>query len=187
MKRIQLMAAVAMGGVLAYEATAAGFSIYEASARGNAVGGALVGRTGDASANYYNPANLTELDGTGIMFGATIIRPEAKVDYGATGSKTAMKKQSFYVPHLYASQQLCDRAWLGLGLYSEYGLGTEYPATWVGAADSQKTDLLTVTVNPNIAVKLCDEVSIAAGLRVMYLDILIRKNVVAPTPMPGIA
>ena len=31
----------------------AGFGIYEASARGNALGGTLVGSTKDASANYY--------------------------------------------------------------------------------------------------------------------------------------
>ena len=36
----------------------AGFGIYEASARGNAMGGAVVGDVSDATANYHNPANL---------------------------------------------------------------------------------------------------------------------------------
>jgi len=176
MMKISVMAMLA-GGVAAYTASAAGFSIYEASARGNAVGGALVGSTEDASANYYNPANLTELDGTATMAGLTIIAPRAKVDFDNTG-KVAAKNQYFYVPHVYASQQLSDRFWLGFGLYSEYGLGTEYPKDWAGRGDSLATDLLTVTLNPNIAWKICDEVSVAAGFRAMYLDIMIRK---APT------
>ena len=59
---------------------AAGFSIYEASARGNALGGALVGSTGDASANYYNPANLTELPGVNSMVGVTLINPGGHIE-----------------------------------------------------------------------------------------------------------
>ena len=185
MMKISVMAMLA-GGVAAYTASAAGFGIYQASARGIAVGDTLVGSTGDASANYYNPANLTEVEGTATKFGVTVIAPRAKVDYGRTGDKVAAKNQYFYVPHLFASHQLSEQFWMGLGLYSEFGLGTAYPKDWVGQEDSLKTDLTTVTFNPNVAWKICDKVSVAAGLRVMYLDILIRKTPTsALPPVPG--
>ena len=55
----KLLMAAAAAATASTAAFGAGFGIYEASARGNAVGGALVGDAGDATANYYNPANTT--------------------------------------------------------------------------------------------------------------------------------
>ena len=51
----------------------AGFGLYEASARGNALGGTLVGSTKDASSVYYNPANMTETTNVSVMVGATMV------------------------------------------------------------------------------------------------------------------
>ena len=42
---------------LSVTAMGAGFGLYEASARGVGMGNGLVGSTGDATANYHNPAN----------------------------------------------------------------------------------------------------------------------------------
>ena len=60
----------------------AGFGLYEASARGNAMGGGIVGSTGDATANYYNPANLTESTNITFTVGISLINPfcDVKVD-----------------------------------------------------------------------------------------------------------
>ncbi|MCK8603242.1 hypothetical protein [Desulfoferrobacter suflitae] len=51
----------------------AGFALYEGSARGNALGGALVARADDPSAVYYNPAGITQLPGLQMMVGGTFI------------------------------------------------------------------------------------------------------------------
>ena len=50
-----------LSALVAGVAYSAGFGLYEVSARGNALGGTLVGSTKDASAVYYNPANMTEI------------------------------------------------------------------------------------------------------------------------------
>ena len=59
---------------------AAGFGIYEASARGNAMGGALVGDTGDATAVYYNPANVAFSTNIQVAAGVTFINPFCDVE-----------------------------------------------------------------------------------------------------------
>ena len=82
--KIVLLALIAAN--LSPRARAAGFGLYEASARGNAMGGALVGDTVDASANYYNPANLTSLAGTHTLVGATVVHPV--LDITANGKKS---------------------------------------------------------------------------------------------------
>ena len=52
-------------------ATGGGFALYEGSARGNALGGGLVGRADDPSALFYNPAGITRLPGLDMTVGAT--------------------------------------------------------------------------------------------------------------------
>ena len=147
---------------------AAGFGLYEASARGNAMGGVLVGDTGDASANYYNPANMTDLSGTHTLLGVTAIHP--MLDVTANGEKNNLDSGWFAPPHAYVTQQLTDDWFIGFGLYTEYGLGTKYDNDWNLKWSSTETTLETITLNPNLAYKVTDRLSVAAGLRVMYLD-----------------
>jgi len=152
----------------------AGFGLYEASARGNSMGGSLVGATGDASANYYNPANMTALEGTHLMAGVTLIHPV--LDVTTNGDKNNLDSGWFYPPHVYASQQLLDRWFIGFGLYSEFGLGTKYDRDWPLKWSSTETWLDTLTLNPNVAYKVTDRLSLAAGFRAMYLDFENRKT-----------
>lgn len=162
-------ALLAMGAVLfTIDSRGAGFSLYEASARGNAMGGALVGETGDASANYYNPANLTELSGTHTLLGVTAIHPV--LDLTANGEKSNLDSDWFFPPHAYAAQQLSDDWFAGLGVYTEYGLGTRYDRDWSLNWSSTETTLQTLTINPNLAYKVTDRLSVAAGGRAMWLD-----------------
>ena len=153
---------------------AAGFGLYEASARGNAMGGALVGDTGDASANYFNPANMTDLSGTHTLLGATAIHPT--LDITANGEKNNLDSGWFAPPHAYVTHQLTDDWFLGFGLYTEFGLGTKYDSDWNLKWSSTETTLETMTLNPNVAYKINDRLSLAAGLRMMYLDFDHRKT-----------
>jgi len=153
---------------------AAGFGLYEASARGNAMGGALVGDTGDASANYFNPANMTDLSGTHTLLGATAIHPV--LDITANGEKNNLDSGWFAPPHAYVTHQLTDDWFLGFGLYTEFGLGTKYDSDWNLKWSSTETTLETMTLNPNVAYKINDRLSLAAGLRMMYLDFDHRKT-----------
>jgi len=153
---------------------AAGFGLYEASARGNAMGGALVGDTGDASANYFNPANMTDLSGTHTLLGATAIHPT--LDITANGEKNNLDSGWFAPPHAYVTHQLTDDWFLGFGLYTEFGLGTKYDSDWNLKWSSTETTLETMTLNPNVAYKVNDRLSLAAGLRMMYLDFDHRKT-----------
>lgn len=149
-------------------ASAAGFGLYEASARGNAIGGGLVGSTGDASANYYNPANLTEGTNASVMVGISMINPfcDVKVD-GIHQRK--MNAGWFPPPHAYASAPLTDDLFLGFGMYCEYGLGTEYDGDWALRGDTTETTIEQFTFNPNLAYKLTDDWSIGLGARMSYI------------------
>ena len=65
MKKVYLL--VLASGVSSV-AFSAGFALYEGSARGNALGGSVVGKAVDASANFYNPATLSDLTNKAFAF-----------------------------------------------------------------------------------------------------------------------
>ena len=56
-----------------------GFALYEPSAVSHAMGGALVGKAMDASANFNNPATLSDLTNINLTVGFVTEHPRCKV------------------------------------------------------------------------------------------------------------
>ena len=146
----------------------AGFGLYEASARGNALGGGLVGSTGDATANYYNPANLTDCTNATFTVGLSLINPFADVKVDGV-PQTKMNAGWFPPPHAYAAVPLTKDLVFGFGTYCEYGLGTKYDKNWAASWDTTETTIEQFTFNPNLAYKITDWWSIGAGVRMSYI------------------
>ena len=73
------------------------------------------------------------------------------------------------VPHAYFSHQLDNQVWLGLAINVPFGLTTEYKSDWVGRYHAIKSEVKTVNINPSIAYKLNNQVSVAAWVSAMYL------------------
>ena len=159
---------VAFAVMTSVTAMGAGFGLYEASARGLGMGNGLVGSTKDASANYYNPANLTELTNASVMVGMTFINPfcDVKVD-GQMQSK--MNAGWFPPPHAYIAVPVLKDLVFGFGTYCEYGLGTKYDNDWGLRFDTTETTIQQFTFNPNIAYKITDAWSVALGARMSYI------------------
>ena len=174
---------IVMAGVIgsAHLCWGAGFALYEGSARGNALGGATVGRADDPSALFFNPAGVTQLPGTQVMAGATFIMPKTDVTTqaysGAPGVTTTSESNVWVPPHLYLTYQATDKVWLGLGVFSPFGLGTEFNSSWPGRYNSYNAVIQTMTINPNIAFKLNDRLSMAIGLDFMYFKLKLEQMV----------
>lgn len=153
----------------------AGFGLYEASARGNAMGGALVGSTRDASAVYYNPANMTETTNVSVMVGATMIWLYSDVTVNGR-SQTEMNPGLFCVPNFYVTTPVWGDLYFGLGAYCEDGLGTRYGERWQLAGDTVETTMEQFTLNPNLAYRIADWWSLSAGFKMSYIYFYNRKR-----------
>ena len=57
-----------------------GFGLYQPSTISHAMGGALVGKAMDASANFNNPATLTDLTNIQVTVGFVTEHPRGRVD-----------------------------------------------------------------------------------------------------------
>ncbi len=162
---------------LSTSAFGAGFGLYEGSARGNVLGAGLTASADDPSAVFYNPAGITQLKGTQAMFGATFIYPKTDVLTTPPSVETASKENWWIPPHAYLTHQINDKWWAGFGMFSRFGLGTEFPQDWPGRYNSYYARIRTVELNPNIAYKVNEKFSIAAGLNAMWFDLKLQQKI----------
>jgi len=165
MKKEGLLIAAAF---LSSNVLASGFGLYEASSPAYAMGGAVVGRAFDASANFYNPATLTDLTNITVTVGAMTEHPRGRIKVNGNASEP-MNPGVFLLPHFHLAVPLPWNFACGLGVMPEYGLGSAYDDTWSLAYNSTETTVQSVTVNPNLAWKIGD-FSIGGGLRFTYFD-----------------
>jgi long-chain fatty acid transport protein len=144
--------------------TAGGFQVNEHGARGTAMGGAVFATLHDASAIYFNPGALGYLTGTSIVVGSTFIFPDAKFRGPApSADTTSIRKQIFYPSVLYSSYTMRSGFAFGVGIFNPYGLGTKWPADWVGRFIAIESTLRTFFINPTVAYKFNDYIGIGAG------------------------
>lgn len=177
---------LAAGGMIApLPALAGGFYLQEQSPVeiGRALaGGAAAGD--DPSTIYFNPAAMTALPGIQVSAGASALMPFAHQTNRGTvrtvpgtplrlpvnGGDGGNPFDSVTpVPSFYASAQLTDRLWLGLGVNAPFGLKLEYDDDFFGRYDSLYTDLKTYNIQPSAAYKLTDRLSIGGGVDVQYV------------------
>ena len=79
-------ASVAMSSIVA---SGAGFALYQGSAKGIALGGTAMGRAVDGSANFYNPATISDFTNTVVTVGTGIEIPRASVAVDGHGGAPA--------------------------------------------------------------------------------------------------
>ncbi len=169
---------------------AAGFALTEPSARANGLGGATVAMGGDASCLFSNPAAMTRLPGIQTQFGAIVLQPKLDITtYGiapfppvpgtnsTTPTKTSMENNTFVAPVGYVTSQFSDKLWAGVGFFSRFGLGTEFAQTWQGRYNAYNSRVRSYEVNPNVAYKFTDKLSLSAGVSAMYFDIKLQKKI----------
>jgi long-chain fatty acid transport protein len=102
-----------------------------------------------------------------------------------TGSTTTSGESNWWIPpQFFATYKVNDRYSIGLGVFSRYGLGTEFSSDWPGRYNAYEGVIQAVSVNPNLAVRLSDSFSVAVGVEAMYFDFLYRKKV-PTTPIVG--
>ncbi len=164
---------------------AAGFQLFEENASG--IGNAYAGSAAvaeNASTIFFNPAGMTKLQAREISLGLTAVKPSIK--FSNTGSTTP---QAFtagfppgstttpatgndggdaggwnYIPNGFLSWSLTKDLYAGIGVSAPFGLATEYANGWMGQYQAIKFKIETVNVNPSIAYRVNDMISLGFGV-----------------------
>lgn len=166
--RLAAAALLTAAALSAQTASAAGFQLTEQSSLGAGRAYAGAGIVGDdLSAVHYNPAGMTLLPGTQMQAGSVWIEVNAEYD-GKDGSSENGRYKGQAIPAGYITHQLTDDVWLGLGLTVPFGMGTDYDKRWKGAERGYTSTILTFDINPNVAWKVNDFLSIGGGISLQY-------------------
>lgn len=148
-----------------------------ASGQGSAYAGAAA-IAEDASTIYFNPAGMTKLSGSQIVVAGHIIK--AVGDYTDKGSTSAFGPQSGansktdetgFVPNFYYSTDIGNDIYAGVGVNVPFGLATEYNDGWYGRYHALRSEISSININPSIAWKATDTVSVGFGINIQYLDL----------------
>lgn len=162
-------AALVLTGVAAAVSTAyaAGFQLTEQSSLGLGRAYAGAGIVGDdLSAVHYNPAGMTLLEGTRFQAGGTWIALNA--DYNGENDSENGRLKGQMIPAGYVTHQVNDKIWLGFAMTVPFGMGTEYDRNWSQSQRGTNAKIYTFDMNPNIAWKVNDFLSVGAGISVQY-------------------
>lgn len=176
-KRSKVAAAILLGLSSGY-ASASGFQLLETnlSGLGNAYAGSAA-TAENASTIYYNPAGMTQLKDREFSVGVAAIGPSFKFSDGgsSTGTLTSTGNGGdaggwAAVPNAYMSWKLNSDLSVGVGFSVPFGLETKYSNPWIGSAQANSFSIETMDLNPSIAYKVSDTVSVGGGVSYQHID-----------------
>ncbi|MCP1676069.1 long-chain fatty acid transport protein [Natronocella acetinitrilica] len=180
----------AMLAAFASTAGAAGFQVntHGIKALGQAYAGSAAAAE-DASTIAYNPAGLILLDGTSFSGGGHLLLTRNRYNLEARrtliagddgmvpGSGRGRAEENSVVPHAYLSHRLSDNAAVGIGLYVPFGNASSYPGDFVGRYHAQSSNITTINLNPAVAFRVNDQLSLGFGAIVQFIDADIGNEV----------
>ena len=150
-------------------ARAAGYGVYEQGAAALGMAGAFVAAANDASAQFYNPAAMSWLEGTRAMAGGTWLSTRTSFagipEYPGYGTVEEMETGNYFPPTVYWTQAIGPRIRYGLGVNAPFGLGVEWkdPEQFTARERVTKALLETLKASGNLALRVTDQWSVAVG------------------------
>jgi long-chain fatty acid transport protein len=165
----------------AASARAGGFYLYEVGSPD--VGLAAAGyaaRAQDASTAFTNPAGMTRLDRPALLVGAQPMYLNLELDPDANTSAVARTlpgggtaddgDSNGWMPAggLYYVHPVSDKLALGLAVTGYFGLSLDYQDDWVGRYYLREATLQAAAIQPAIAFRVNDWLSVGAGVAALY-------------------
>ncbi len=149
----------------------------EAVARGNA----FVATADNPSAIFYNPAGITQLDGSHFQAGVYAIGFETRVNLDNGESFSTTNDAFQFVPQTFSTWKPAGQpVALGFGVYSPFGLALDYPDDTSFRNIAHKGRITMLTFNPVMALQISRTFSAAIGAMVSYGKAELERGVRAP-------
>ena len=171
MKKLILLSTVLVSASSAY---AAGYQLqeYTVTGLGRAMAGAgVVGD--DYSAPAFNPAGMGLKQTSGIQGALVGVDLRSRVKGTAVVAGKQKRGHDYthifrLLPSVFAQHNINDKVSLGIGLYTPFGLATDYRNHWFASAQGEYSSITVVNLTPSIAYKLTDKIIMGLGVNLQY-------------------
>jgi long-chain fatty acid transport protein len=162
-----LLATLALIHISRVTAIAGGFMIPHQTARGLGLSNAMTAGVNEASAVYYNPAALSEVQGDNLLGSATYVNLQNSVENSGRTSRN--KNNNDFLASFFANYHIPGSDFtLGIGTYAPFGFATEYGENAFTRFAAIDTQLKTIYVTPAFAWNPLNYLSVGAGLSFVH-------------------
>jgi long-chain fatty acid transport protein len=168
-----------------------GFAIFEQGAKAVGMGNAFAATADDPSAIFYNVAGIAQqrrpavlAGGNGITFGNEF-RGDPN-DAWSSGQTGHYRRHLFVPPNAYAILPVGNEVTLGVGVFSSFGLRTNWAQPWAGRFVSQDANVKAISVEPAIAWQSSGgHLAFGIGGEYRCSHIILSRNSPALNPFNG--
>jgi long-chain fatty acid transport protein len=168
---------------------AAGFSIFEQSAKATGMADAVTAQWDDPSTIFFNVGGMAFYDKAAGSVGATYITETHATFSGANpypgeGVNASQKRLQAFPPHAYWVQPLTPELKVGLGIETPFGLTTQWnnPDTFAGRYLSTKAELHAFDINPSVAWQVNPHFGIGIGFIARVSNVELDRYIPAEDP-----
>lgn len=158
-------------------AGASGFGIFTQGASSLGQAAAVVAHTSDPTTIFFNPALMHKLEGTQVAIGTTFIIPSREYTGLFPGQRADTRDEVFFPSTLFVTHRFSERFSAGLGVFTPFGLGTDWGGTWDGRYLATKSEMITLNVNPVVSYLITPKLALAAGIDILYLDTTLERKI----------
>jgi len=172
----RLVKGLALSAVASSVVMAGGYKIPEQSLNSMALGAAYVAHTMGADTAYFNPANMAFMDDKQYIAGAITLAnlPENSYTLGVPVSGHS-EEENLLIPNFhYVSNAMGDFRW-GVSMVAPGGLTKRWKTPFQKASAEEFT-LKIIELNPSMSYKIADNLSVGAGLRLIYSEGIVKSN-----------
>ncbi|MBS9768199.1 MAG: outer membrane protein transport protein [Flavobacteriaceae bacterium] len=132
----------------------------------------------DGSAIFFNPGALSQQEqkwafvlGVHPLFSTGYYQNQETLATSQTENKVGTPLE------FYGSYKINDKLVAGIGFYTPFGNGIQWPKGWEGRALITSIQLKTYFVQPTLSYKVTDWLSIGGGLVIAMGDVTLKKDI----------
>lgn len=175
-----ILAAVSALALSLHSTRATGFDLPDQDPFAIARGMAFVATADNPSAIYYNPAGISQLEGNNVRAGVYGLYLD--VSYQSPGGREFDNERDLHaIPQLFYTYTPKNQpVSFGLGLYAPFGLSSKWPQDTGFRTVATEGKLTYYTINPVVALKLSESLSLGAGLSANYAEADLQQGLFWP-------
>jgi long-chain fatty acid transport protein len=163
-----------------HQSWAIGFLLPNQDAAAIARGNAFVATADNPSAIYYNPAGITQIQGSELEVGAINYLGIDAQYHSPAGTQSNTRFQDQPSPQIYyVFSPTNSPLAFGLGLYAPFGLGVKWPENSGFRSIAIDSKLLFITVNPVVAWQITKSLSLSVGPTINYAQIKFNRGLLS--------
>jgi long-chain fatty acid transport protein len=149
-------------------------------------GAGMAARANDAGTVFTNPAGMTRFDKPAMLGGATGVYIDAGFETNSNntveGSTGGVNKRIVPAGSFSYIRPLNDKWSVGVSAHNYFGLAIDWSDDWVGRASSVNVALLAPQLQPTVAYRVNNWLSVGAGaaLTLGYMSEKLRQDALTP-------